>query len=575
MSFTSIRNGSELPDGYTVVGETSDGYYKAYLVDHPKRGRGLLYVVSESWRSRLRRFGSSKGEQPPNLMHFYGELFYQGCYYVVTEYVAPRPLRENLEVLLTGRVDVVAFMMKIALAVDALHDLGLPHGAISTATIHLTDSLDVKLELPFQSHHLEDSLTVAQAKAPELWSGDEPSVVTDIYSLGVVFYELLTHEVPFRASDLAALKQMHQTHNPTPPGALVLCHPDLQRLVGRMLFKEPLGRLQSVALVLEALVRIPASTTHPTIQHSKVVETSSDRFPYRSMAICSALFVFAICLCVGTLKQIKRGESVELANFLELAIPRSYRAKSLRFISGAPKADIVQIRFQGLGSGQLHEYRSTTVGSERLVKIWNTRPTKAGDSVVYSPLRHVSYSAGLPCHDTGDCWMYKHSDFEWLYLVDLRVNRDESFPLYTWISSSRKTPIQVLTQQDEKIAECHFNNFGRVWQIGPASMDRFEIWLGKWLLSVGVDESWSVEVGVVPESLLVVRHFYDCSSEENYFGNFSDRCNRFEDSIWGLNRRREPLGRIVLVSGRIKEGKLTAQEALWVVEPTSGEASAS
>lgn len=574
MSFTPIHNAPQLSDGYILAGEIKDGSAPAYLVDHPERGRAMLCLVSDSWRSRLDLLVPEEGEQHPNLIQYFGQLFYQGRCYAVIEYVPRRPIGESLGLLVTGTVDVVALMMKIALATEALHSLGLTHGAISAATIHLTDCLDVKIELPFQSQLPENSLAISQAKSPERWLGYEASVVSDIYSLGVVFYELLTHEVPFRASDYRALEQMHLIQKPTPPGMLVLCHPDLESLVGRMLFKEPLGRPQSVAQVLEALVRIPVSTVHPTITREREVDIKPSRLLYRPVAFCSVAFICIVFLWIGLLMYVENTEVLQLANYIELGEPLVYEARSIKVVSGAKKHNDLQIRFQVVGSGELHEYRSKSLEDEQLAQVWRTRPNGTGDVVVYRPFRQAVLGAGLTCDDEVDCWAYEHSGFEWLPLVDLRVHGNQLLPLYTWSSSSRRTPIQVYAQDHKKIADYHFNNFGRAWQIEPTSLGGFRSWLEQWLVTLGVDKSWSVEVGVIPVKVLVVRHFFDCSLEENDFGRFSRRCATFEDSIWGANRSGEALGRILLASGKIKGGKLSAQEVLWVIGVASREAAA-
>ncbi len=76
----------------------------------------------------------------------------------------------------------------------------------------------------------------------------------DIYSLGVVFYEMLTGNVPFTGADYYTIMRRHEEERPTPPGEVVSGTPaDLDAIVMKMLEKDPKNRYQSAKELLVLL----------------------------------------------------------------------------------------------------------------------------------------------------------------------------------------------------------------------------------------------------------------------------------------------------------------------------------
>ncbi|GAA0695246.1 hypothetical protein GCM10010193_57480 [Kitasatospora atroaurantiaca] len=88
-------------------------------------------------------------------------------------------------------------------------------------------------------------------KAPELWLGEPAAVKSDLYALGILAFEVLTGDQPFRGADEAALKREHLREAPPPlPDSVPAA---IGRLVLRLLSKEPTGRPQDARAVIEAI----------------------------------------------------------------------------------------------------------------------------------------------------------------------------------------------------------------------------------------------------------------------------------------------------------------------------------
>jgi serine/threonine-protein kinase PpkA len=94
---------------------------------------------------------------------------------------------------------------------------------------------------------------------PEQSEGVNPDQRGDLYSLGIIFYEMLAGHLPFRGSSLAEIFQCHRTAA-VPPLAAPLAR--YQSTINRLLAKKPEDRYPSAAHVLEALDAMsgPAAT---------------------------------------------------------------------------------------------------------------------------------------------------------------------------------------------------------------------------------------------------------------------------------------------------------------------------
>ena len=94
--------------------------------------------------------------------------------------------------------------------------------------------------------------------APEVWTGQHVSPATDLYALGVLFFEAVTGQPPFAAPDTQGLRDMH-LYTPVPrPKTLNPTLPDtLDGLIKKLLAKSTRDRYQSADEVLAALEVVP------------------------------------------------------------------------------------------------------------------------------------------------------------------------------------------------------------------------------------------------------------------------------------------------------------------------------
>ncbi len=169
----------------------------------------------------------------------YGEE--NGTPYIVSEFVDGGTLADKLNGAM--RVDeVVVLPMPIASALDYAHTQGVLHRDVKPSNIMLLgDGTPVLTDFGLAKLLESDTITLTgtvlgtpEYMAPELCSGEVAGPRADIYSLGVVAYEMLTARVPFKGNTPGATI-VAQISDPLPPAHEV--NPDLPRAIAEVLDK--------------------------------------------------------------------------------------------------------------------------------------------------------------------------------------------------------------------------------------------------------------------------------------------------------------------------------------------------
>jgi len=185
----------------------------------------------------------------------------EGCVYIVMELLEGRTLREILS--REGPIETargISIMLQTSAAVAAAHEAGIIHRDLKPSNILVTQSADqpaVVKVLDFgiakvaadkfdEDENMVQTSTVIgtpRYMSPEQYNGFELTPATDVYSLGVILYEMLTGMAPFTGSSPAEIAQKHANDPPHPPRQIVAAIPeDVERVVLHALEKRPEDR---------------------------------------------------------------------------------------------------------------------------------------------------------------------------------------------------------------------------------------------------------------------------------------------------------------------------------------------
>lgn len=227
--------------------------------------RGLLQGrAGLELRERFRREAQAEGRMlHPNIVAIYdfGEDI-EGTPYFVMEYVEGRSLKEFLSRGMHFNLQMTLHITSQLLsALDYSHSRGVVHRDVKPANILLTEEDTVKIA-DFGIARMEESEFTATGRvmgtpqylSPEQRAGQKTDARSDLYSTGLVLYELLTGEKPFagehHSSKNYRITQEHLTKlDNLPPDVL----PQFKAVLTRALAREPADRYQSAATFLADL----------------------------------------------------------------------------------------------------------------------------------------------------------------------------------------------------------------------------------------------------------------------------------------------------------------------------------
>jgi beta-lactam-binding protein with PASTA domain/tRNA A-37 threonylcarbamoyl transferase component Bud32 len=248
----------------------SGGMAEVYCAQDLQLGRKVAlkilyrrFAEDGEFVERFRREASSAaGLQHQHVVAVYDRGEYDGTYYIAMEYLEGRSLKTIVQQEAPLELDrAIDLIIQVLRAARFAHRRGIihrdlkPHNVIVDANgrAKVTD-FGIARAGASDMTQTGSIMGTAQYLSPEQAQGHAVSAASDIYSIGIMLYELLTGRVPFdgESAVTVALKQVNE--RPVPPSALnPAVTPELEEVVMRALEKDPARRFPDADAFISAL----------------------------------------------------------------------------------------------------------------------------------------------------------------------------------------------------------------------------------------------------------------------------------------------------------------------------------
>jgi serine/threonine-protein kinase len=252
----------------------SGGMANVYLAEDEELGRRVAikilndrYANDDAFIERFRREAKSAASlSHPNIVSIYDRGEAEGTYYIAMEVIEGRSLKELI--LTRGPLPIaeaVHYARQILQALRFAHRHGIIHrdikphnNLIGEQGLKVTD-FGIARYGPSQMTEAGSIMGTAQYLSPEQARGAPVTASSDLYSVGIVLYEMLTGRVPFTGDSAIEIAMKHLNDWPKPPSKLRPEIPEeIDHIVLRALAKAPEDRYQSAEEFIEDLQRVEA-----------------------------------------------------------------------------------------------------------------------------------------------------------------------------------------------------------------------------------------------------------------------------------------------------------------------------
>jgi serine/threonine protein kinase len=225
----------------------------------------------EEFVARFKREGISVAKlSHPNIVNVHDVGTENNINFIVMEYINGKTLKEVIKKEIRLSSDkTLDITLQIANALECAHKNNIIHRDIKPDNILITEDNIVKV-MDFGIAKVSDSQTITNSNkvigtahyfSPEQAKGNFVDGRTDIYSLGIVMYEMVTGKVPYNADSSISIAMMHIQKPVIPPKEVILDLPqNINQAILKAVEKEPINRFQTASEmvgILEAIKKDP------------------------------------------------------------------------------------------------------------------------------------------------------------------------------------------------------------------------------------------------------------------------------------------------------------------------------
>jgi beta-lactam-binding protein with PASTA domain/predicted Ser/Thr protein kinase len=267
-----------LVDGrYKVLSRLgSGGMADVFLAEDQQLGRKVAlkllhrrFAEDPDFVERFRREAqAAAGLQHPNVVGVYDRGSFEDTYYIAMEYLSGRSLKQLIrQEAPLDPIRAIDITIQILQAARFAHRRGVIHRDLKPHNVIVDDSghakvTDFGIARAGASDMTETGsiMGTAQYLSPEQAQGHAVSAGSDLYSVGVVLYEMLTGRVPFDAESAVTIALKHVSEAPAAPTRInTAIPPELEQVVMWALNKDPADRPQDADQFIAALEHVKSS----------------------------------------------------------------------------------------------------------------------------------------------------------------------------------------------------------------------------------------------------------------------------------------------------------------------------
>ena len=276
MAVTDTLIGTLFDERYRILRKLgSGGMANVYLAEDEDLGRRVAikilndrYANDEAFTERFRREAKSAAAlSHPNIVSIYDRGQADGRPYIAMEVIEGRSLKELI--MNTGPLPIgeaIEYAKQILSALRFAHRHGIIHRDIKPHNILLGHENRLKVTDfgiarygPSQMTEVGSIMGTAQYLSPEQARGAPVTASSDLYSAGIVLYEMLTGKTPFTGETPIEIAMKHLNEPPSPPSELrPEISPELDQIVLRSLAKDPHERYETAEEFSADLDRVEA-----------------------------------------------------------------------------------------------------------------------------------------------------------------------------------------------------------------------------------------------------------------------------------------------------------------------------